>query len=63
MEILITQIECNKERKEAMIRIMTFIPCILHIENRVGLKMLTMLLIEGLSSTQGGRLNVEEYQA
>ena len=32
-------------------------------ENRVRLKMLTILLIEGLSSAQGGRLNVEEYQA
>ena len=36
---LITKIECNKERKDAMIRIMTFIPCILCMENRVGLKL------------------------
>ena len=50
MKNLITQIECNKEQKEAMIRIMTIISCILHMENIVGLKMLTMLLIKGLSS-------------
>ena len=40
-------------REEAMARIIIFVPCIMHCENRVGIKLLTMLLIEGLSNFQG----------
>ena len=43
----------SSTRKEAMARIITFVPCIMHCENRVGIKLLTMLLIEGLSNFQG----------
>ena len=41
---------------------MAFIPCILHMENRVRIKMLTMLAIEVLSSTQGKRLAFEGFE-
>jgi len=32
------------------------IPCILHMENRVGIKILTMLLVEGLSNVKDKRI-------
>ena len=38
-----------------MKRIMTFVPCIMHCENRIGIKILTMLFIEGLSDYQGAK--------
>ena len=64
MKTLIEQIDYNKIRKDAIIWIMAFIPCILHImETRVRLKILTMILVEGLSSAQGDRLNLDEYRS
>ena len=45
-----------------MIRIMAFIPCILHMGNRVGIKILTMLAIKRFSSEQGGRLTFEGFK-
>ena len=50
MEKLIAKINEGKTREEAMERIMTFVPCIMHCENRIGIKILTMLFIEGLSN-------------
>jgi hypothetical protein len=32
------------------------VPCILHYENRVGIKLLTMVLLEGFSNAQQGLL-------
>ena len=55
MEELIGQISEAKTREEAMKRIMTFVPCIMHCESRVGIKLLTMILIEGLSNYQGAK--------
>ena len=53
MEKLIAKIKEGKTREEAMERIMTFVPCIMHCENCVGIKILTMLFIKGLSNYQG----------
>ena len=61
MSLLIEQIKCNNERKDAIVRIMAYIPCIMHMETRIGIKILTFLLIEGLSSVQGGRLHPHIY--
>ena len=61
MTELVEYIGSNEERKDAMVKIMAYIPCIMHCETRVCIKVLTLLLIEGLSSAQGGRLNGEEY--
>ena len=44
-----------------MVHIMAFIPCIMHMETRIGIKILTLALIEGLSSAQGGRLHPAKY--
>ena len=61
MRDLLNQIDANEVRKESMVRIMAFIPCIMHMEMRIGIKILTLALIEGLSSAQGGRLHHAEY--
>ena len=61
MTELVEHIGSNEERKDAMVKIMAYIPCIMHCETRVCIKVLTLLLIEGLSSAQGGRLDGEEY--
>lgn len=37
------------------------IPCILHLENRIGIKILTMLFIEGLSNAKKGQLYPEVH--
>ena len=57
MSNLIGQITESKTREEAMKRIMTFVPCIMHCENRVGIKIMTMLFIEGLSNYQGAKFD------
>ena len=57
---LIEQISHSETQTAAMIQIMRYIPCIMHCENHVEIKMLTMLLIEGLSNAQGNLLVCEE---
>ena len=42
--------------QSALFLLMETIPCILHMEMRVGLKILTMVLIEGLAESKAGRL-------
>jgi hypothetical protein len=46
---------CSK-LEASIILLLHKIPCILHGENRVGLKLLTMLLREGFSNVQRGFL-------
>ena len=55
MEKLIGQICEGKTREDSMEHIMTFIPCIMHCETKVGIKILTMLFIEGLFNYQGAK--------
>ncbi|KAL7559469.1 hypothetical protein ACA910_017483 [Epithemia clementina (nom. ined.)] len=46
-----SSIDISKERQaKALFLLLNTVPCILHAENRMGIKMLTMLLIEGLSN-------------
>jgi hypothetical protein len=45
------------ERKEtALFLLMQTVPCILHLENRVGLKQLEMLIVKGLSNAEEGSI-------
>ena len=53
MSVLIKQISQAETRVQAMDHIMKYVPCVLHCENRMGLKILTVLLEEGLSLAQG----------
>jgi hypothetical protein len=48
------------EDEGALFLLMQAVPCLLHMENRCGLKLLTMLLIEGLDSAISGDLYTEE---
>jgi hypothetical protein len=41
--------------------ILDAVPCVLHMENRVGLKMLTLLLSDGLSHAKSGQLYGAEF--
>ena len=42
----------NKRKEKAMLLLINTVPCILHLENRVGLKILTMLLMEGCANVK-----------
>jgi hypothetical protein len=44
----------EKLKKGAVFMILDAIPCILHMENRMGLKILTLLFTEGLANSQDG---------
>ena len=55
LDTLLRQIERFNEREAAAFAILSCIPCILHCENRVSLKIFTMLLIKGLSNAKAGR--------
>ncbi len=41
---------------QCIIALLHKIPCILHCENKVGIKILTMLLLEGFSNAQQGTI-------
>ncbi|KAL7580072.1 hypothetical protein ACA910_005057 [Epithemia clementina (nom. ined.)] len=62
-------VELNREHAaKALFLIMKTVPCILHTENRMGIKILTMLLIEGLlnalkEATRGEQCAAEEFIA
>ena len=46
---LLSDIKNCKRSESALFLLMNTIPCVLHMENRVGLKLLTMTLIEGIT--------------
>ncbi len=52
------------EDEGALFLLMQAVPCLLHMENRCGLKLLTMLLIEGLDSAISGDIypNIKSEQ-
>ena len=56
MDELVKQIGENDTRTAVMEKIMQYVPCVLHLENRVALKILTMLLIEGISNAAAGNI-------
>jgi len=53
---LMKKMEHCGNNEQAVFAVMNCIPCILHCENRVGLKILSMLLIEGISNAKKGLL-------
>ena len=61
MRELLSQIDESGLWKDVMVQIMALMPCFMHMETRIGIKILTMLLIKGLSSSQDGRLHPIEY--
>jgi hypothetical protein len=48
------EVKACKRSETACFLLMQTIPCILHMENRVGLKLLTMVVLEGLSEAKAG---------
>ena len=55
----IEELEHGQQRNGALFLLLQAIPCILHMENRVGIKVITMLLIRGLSNVKEGVLYSE----
>lgn len=56
IRLLLTELEHGTPSEGAMFLLIQAIPCILHMENRIGIKILTMLTIEGLSNAKRGLL-------
>jgi hypothetical protein len=53
------ELKTNERHEGALFLLMSTIPCILHMEMRVGLKILSVLIMEGLSEAKAGRLYSE----
>jgi hypothetical protein len=53
---LLKDLQVSARPQSALFLVMQTIPCILHMEMRVGLKIFTMILIEGLAEAKAGRL-------
>jgi hypothetical protein len=56
IRLLLTELAHGTPSEGAMFLLIQAIPCILHMENRIGIKILTMLVIEGLSNAKAGLL-------
>ena len=56
MEDLISPISETETRENAINKIMLYIPCVMYLENHVDIKIVTMLLIEGMSNVTEGRI-------
>jgi hypothetical protein len=54
--LLIAELEHSEARDGAIFLLMQTVPCVLHKNNRVGLKLLTMCLIEVLDNAKSGKL-------
>ena len=54
LEILIKDLAHSQNQENALFLLLQCIPCILHLENRIGLKMLQMLLTDGLTLAKDG---------
>ena len=63
MTQLLDQISQASTREQAIDKIIKFVPCIMHCENRVCIKVLTMILIEGLNNHQAGNFDGLEEQS
>jgi hypothetical protein len=57
---LLAEVNHSEGVRAALVLVMQAVPCILHCENRVSIKILTMLLIEGFSNAQAGTI-LREY--
>jgi hypothetical protein len=56
MQALLHEVQHSEGVGLALYLVMQAVPCILHCENRVSIKILTMLLIEGSSNVQAGNI-------
>jgi hypothetical protein len=56
---LLTELEHGTPSDGAMFLLIQAIPCILHLENRTGIKILAMLVIEGSSNAKAGLLHAD----
>ena len=56
LRALSMDIDCSKRPEHALFLLMQAIPCVLHLENRVSLKTITMLIIDGVSAASQGTL-------
>ena len=56
IRLLLTELEHGSPSKRAMFLLIQAIPCILHMENRVGINILTLLMIKGLSNAKDSKL-------
>ena len=56
---VVQEVEACERPDTAVFLLMQCVPCILHMENRIGLKMLQMLLVSGLSAAKEKTLFVE----
>jgi hypothetical protein len=54
---LSADIDASKRPEQALFLLMQAIPCVLHLENRVSLKTITMLVIDGVSAAIEGTLH------
>jgi hypothetical protein len=57
----VQEVEACERPDTAVFLLMQCVSCILHMENRIGLKMLQMLLISGLSAAKEKTLFVEQH--
>ena len=56
LNTLSVQVKACERSDKALFLVMQAIPCVLHMENRVGLKFFTMIVLEGLSNARKGLL-------
>jgi hypothetical protein len=56
IRLLLEQVQHSEGVGAALFLVMQAVPCILHCENRVSLKILLMLLMEGFSNAQAGHI-------
>ena len=56
---LTSDLKHRDHQEGALFCLIQAVPCILHLENCVGLKIFTMILLEGLSNAKKGRIYFE----
>ena len=56
LRVISTSIEHGKVQEGAIFYLLQCVPCILHMENRIGLKMFSLLLRDGLDNALAGLL-------
>jgi hypothetical protein len=58
---LLLSLEHAREKPNAFLDLLKSVPCILHLESRVAIKILTVLLIHGLSLSDHGKLKAPAF--
>ena len=60
MSELIEFIDEEGMRSDIMKHMLRYVPCVMHCENRCGIKIKEMLLVEGISNAQGDLISIDE---